>query len=668
LENIRIDDFKNYEFLSGIKYSDDGRYGCFVNHKMDYEENKYSSNLWIYNTEDDNVFKLTSFNNESNFIWYDNSTILFQAIRNDRDKARKEAGDEFTVFYKINIHGGEAIEAFRIPKNVNNIMKVNDNTLIFSSTHQKNKIPLDALDKSKKEEEFKRRNEEKDFEVLEEIPFWSNGEGFVDGNREQLYIYDLNSKKYEPITDEDINVEMFRLNKDKNKIVFIGSRYKGKMDIKNAIYICNLNSKHINKITPDETFIYDYADFLGDDIICTGSDMKGYGLNENVKFYLISLDTNNRKSITPDLDVSLWNSVGSDCRYGASSTKKVDGDYMYFTTTEGYNTYLNRIDKDGDIEKVITGDGSIDGFDALDGKIIFIALRGIKLQELYRYDKDREIQVTHFNDWVLNERNVSIPEKIKFETESGIFIDGWVMKPISYKEDKKYPALLNIHGGPKSTYGEVFYHEMQYWAGLGYFVFFCNPRGSDGRGNEFADIRGKYGTIDYDDIMRFTDYVLKMYPSIDKDRVGVLGGSYGGFMTNWIIGHTDRFKAAASQRSISNWTSKFCTTDIGYYFVDDQIGKTPWQDYNKLWDSSPLKYADKVKTPTLFIHSDEDYRCYIAEGIQMFTALKYHGVESRLCMFRGENHELSRSGKPRHRVRRLKEITEWFNKHLKTTC
>ena len=206
---------------------------------------------------------------------------------------------------------------------------------------------------------------------------------------------------------------------------------------------------------------------------------------------------------------------------------------------------------------------------------------------------------------------------------------------------------------------------MKYWANQGYFVFFCNPRGSCGRGNAFSDIRGKYGTIDYDDIMAFTDAVIEKYPTLDPDSIGVTGGSYGGFMTNWIIGHTDRFKAAVSQRSISNWISKFGTTDIGYFFNADQISATPWSDVDKLWFHSPLRYADKAVTPTLFIHSEEDYRCWLPEGLQMFTALKYHGVEARLVMFRGENHELSRSGKPKHRIRRLEEITTWFDRFLK---
>ena len=207
---------------------------------------------------------------------------------------------------------------------------------------------------------------------------------------------------------------------------------------------------------------------------------------------------------------------------------------------------------------------------------------------------------------------------------------------------------------------------MQLWASEGYFVFFCNPRGGDGRGNEFADIRGKrYGVWDYNDLMEFTDHVLQSYPQIDPARVGMTGGSYGGFMANWIVGHTDRFAAVASQRSIANFISKCLTTDIGYYHNLCAVQSDPWNSPEEIWNRSPLKYADKCTTPTLFIQSDEDYRCWMADALQMFTALRMHGVPTRVCLFHGENHELSRNGKPKHRVRRLKEITRWFDRYLK---
>lgn len=666
MERIKIDDFTRYKFLSGIKHSPDGKYACFTVHGMDIDENKYNSNLWVYSIEDKKHFQLTSFDTERSFIWMDDSkTILFPDVRDSRDKEKRESGEEFTQYYSINIHGGEALKAFRISKSVSAIKVIDENTFVFTASHNIGIADIDCLDDGEREKELKNRKEERDYEVLEEIPYWSNGGGFTSKKRNRLYIYHRDTNKIDAITGEDTDVESFNLNRGRTKAVFVAQNFEGKMALTNDIYVYDICENTIEKLTNLDGWNYEYVNFITDnELIFTASDMKKYGVNENRKFYIYNFGTKQIESITPDFDRSLWSSVGSDCRYGGSQNMQIDGEYLYFATTEVDSTFLNRVDVSGKIERVITNNGSVDGCSVKNGEVLFIGMRGTKLQELYRLG-DVEEQITDFNGWINRQRSVASLEKLSVETEPGVVIDGWVMKPVDFEEDKKYPAILDIHGGPKTVYGEVFVHEMQYWANEGYVVFFCNPRGSDGKGNDFADIRGKYGTIDYDDIMKFTDEVLERYNFIDGDRVGVTGGSYGGYMTNWIIGHTNRFKAAASQRSISNWISKFCTTDIGYYFVDDQNGGTPWSNQEKLWWHSPLKYADKVKTPTLFIHSEEDYRCWLAEGLQMFTALKYHGVEARLCMFRGENHELSRSGKPKHRLRRLREITDWFNKYLK---
>lgn len=666
VERIKIDDFTRYKFLSGIKHSPDGKYACFAVHGMDIDENKYNSNLWVYSIEEKKYFQLTSFDTERSFIWMDDSkTILFPDVRNSKDKEKRESGEEFTQYYSINIHGGEALKAFRISKSVNAIKVIDENTFVFTASHNIGIADIDCLNDGEREKELKKRKEEKDYEVLEEIPYWSNGGGFTSKKRSRLYIYHRDTNKIDAITGENTDVESFNLNRKRTKAVFVAQNFEGKMALTNDIYVYDICENTIEKLTNLDGWNYEYANFITEnELIFTASDMKEYGVNENRKFYIYNFDTKQIKSITPDFDRSLWSSVGSDCRYGGSQNMQIDGEYLYFATTEVDSTFLNRVDVNGRIERVITNNGSVDGCSVKNGEVLFIGMRGTKLQELYKLGNVEE-QITDFNGWINRQRSVASLEKLSVETEPGVVIDGWVMKPVDFEENKKYPAILDIHGGPKTVYGEVFVHEMQYWANEGYVVFFCNPRGSDGKGNEFADIRGKYGTIDYDDIMKFTDAVLEKYSFIDADRVGVTGGSYGGYMTNWIIGHTNRFKAAASQRSISNWISKFCTTDIGYYFVDDQNGGTPWSNQEKLWWHSPLKYADKVKTPTLFIHSEEDYRCWLAEGLQMFTALKYHGVEARLCMFRGENHELSRSGKPKHRLRRLREITNWFDRYLK---
>lgn len=667
MRNIQLDDFTKYNFLSGLGFSPKGDKACFAVSTCNVDKNSYGSNLWVYNTAEDKLYQLTAFNSERSYIWLeDNETIIFQANRDEREKEAVKSGDEFSQFYKINVCGGEATKAFKIDMNVNSIYEINEDLFIFTATHKAGNRKHYELNDEEKKEYLEAKKENKDYEVLDEIPFWSNGSGFTNKLRSGLYKYHVKNNSIEPITDDFTSVMDVEINDEKNSIAFVSSSYKDMAPLNDELYVYDLNSGALTLVASEEKFSYGHVKFMNNDtLLISGSNMKEYGINEDGKFYLINLITHKRTVLTPEYDKSLWNSVGSDCRFGGGKSSVKDGDYIYFITTEKDSSYLNRINIQGEIERVDEVKGSIDCFDVKNGKIMAVAMREQKLQEIYSIKDGSEEQITSFNSWVQEEFKVIKPEMVSVETDKDVIIEGWVLKPTDYELGKKYPAILNIHGGPKTVYGEVFYHEMQLWANMGYFVFFCNPRGSDGRGRKFADIRGKYGTIDYDDLMKFTDAVLDAYKDIDATRVGVTGGSYGGFMTNWIIGHTDRFKAAASQRSISNWISKFCTTDIGYYFVDDQNGATPWSDVDKLWYHSPLKYADKVKTPTLFIHSEEDYRCWLAEGLQMFTALKYHGVEARLCMFRGENHELSRSGKPKHRIRRLTEITNWFESHLK---
>lgn len=665
MQKLNLDDFTRYKFLSGLKYSPNGKKLAFMLHQMDVEENKYLSDIYIYDVEKESITRLTSSNTAKSFTFKDEDLILFADSRDKKDKERREKGEDFTTYYEISLNGGEAVKSLEIPLNVSKLEIIDKDNLMLIGEYNINKPDLQNLSDEEKEKALKKWEEEKDYQVIDEIPFWFNGEGFTNKIRSRLYIYNIKDKKLKPVTDAFTNVSFFRLNEDKTKAVIITNSFIDKMQIKDDLYLYDIKEDTLEKISHHDRFQYGFADFLEDNIIFTGTDMAKYGVNENHRIYLMDKDGNVREISPQGFDLSIGNSVGTDCRFGRSNQIKLDGNYLYFITTEYGNAYLNRMDANGNIEKLIKTKGSVDGFDVFDGKVIFVGFRGLKIQELYKLNEGEEVQISHFNDWLVKEKSLSAPERLTFTTREGITIEGWVIKPVGFEEGKKYPAILDIHGGPKTVYGEIFFHEMQYWANEGYAVFFCNPRGSDGRGDEFADIRGKYGTIDYEDIMKFTDTVLEKCPFIDVERIGVTGGSYGGFMTNWIIGHTNRFKAAASQRSISNWISKFGTTDIGYYFVEDQQAATPWTDVEKLWFHSPMKYADKVKTPTLFIHSDEDFRCWIAEAYQMFTSLKYHGVEARLCIFKGENHELSRSGKPKHRIRRLKEITDWFDKYLK---
>jgi dipeptidyl aminopeptidase/acylaminoacyl peptidase len=204
---------------------------------------------------------------------------------------------------------------------------------------------------------------------------------------------------------------------------------------------------------------------------------------------------------------------------------------------------------------------------------------------------------------------------------------------------------------------------MQVHAANGYGVIMLNPRGGQGYGQEFVKaILGDYGNEDYQDLMLGLDYVLTEYPEIDKNNVYVAGGSYGGFMTNWIVGHTNRFKAAVTQRSISNWISFYGTSDIGSFFVKYQLN-SDLKDIDKLWQLSPLAYADNVDTPLLVLHGEEDLRCPQEQGEQMYTAVKMKGVPTKMVVFPESSHGLSRQGLPNLRMERINEIVNWFSQY-----
>jgi len=662
---ITLEDLLNFKFISSLAISPDGRKLAFVVHEMKKDDNIYNSNIWLYDTVAGSLSQLTSSNRDSSPIWLDDSRLLFVSWRDEKDRKRKENGEPLTPFYEIDVEGGEARKLFELPLYVERIKKLNDNTFLFIAEYDYRLGEFWKLSVEEKEKVLKAVKEEKDYEVLDEIPFWANGVGFTNKKRLRLFRYNIQTQEIAPITDEFSNVEYISDSPDGKTVLYIANFFKDVMKMSNDLFFYDVEKNETTKLTHHDHFMYTLAEFVDGKVIFAGSDMERYGINENPKLYVLDISSQQVKLITPNFDLDIGNSVNSDCRYGRNRIVKMDGKYLYFVSTQWHDAQLFRLDISGNIEQLTFETGSVDGFDVSNGKIFFIGLRNMKLQEIYELVGKQEKQLSQFNEWVQKERYISRPDRFTFNTKDGMTLEGWVMKPFNFELGKKFPTILEIHGGPKTAYGEVFIHEMQLLASEGYVVIYCNPRGSDGRGNEFADIRGRYGTIDYEDIMQFVDEAIRRYDFIDKNKIGVTGGSYGGFMTNWIIGHTDRFKAAVSQRSISNWISKFGTTDIGYFFVEDQQLATPWSDYEKLWWHSPMKYADKVKTPTLFIHSDEDYRCWLVEAIQMFTSLKYHGVESKLVIFKGENHDLSRTGKPLHRLKRLKEIVEWFDKYLK---
>ncbi len=243
-------------------------------------------------------------------------------------------------------------------------------------------------------------------------------------------------------------------------------------------------------------------------------------------------------------------------------------------------------------------------------------------------------------------------------------VDGFLVKPLNWQPGRTYPLVLSIHGGPAGQYGVDWFHEFQVYAAHGWGVFFPNPRGSTGYGRAFQrGIENEWGGKDYIDVMNGLDAVIASNPWIDTTRLGVTGGSYGGYMTNWIVGHTNRFKAAVTLRSISNFISDDGTRDGAYGHAGD-FGGDIFQKYDLYWDRSPLKYVQNVTTPILILHSDNDYRVPIEQGEQWFRALKHYGKTAEIVFFPRENHNLTRTGEPRHLVESLDWQLYWFDKYL----
>ncbi|HNY19774.1 MAG TPA: S9 family peptidase, partial [Flexilinea sp.] len=260
------------------------------------------------------------------------------------------------------------------------------------------------------------------------------------------------------------------------------------------------------------------------------------------------------------------------------------------------------------------------------------------------------------------------PNELEFAGTDGLKIQGWYFRPKDFDPQKNYPAVVEIHGGPQIMWGNSFWHEFQVLCSRGYFVFFCNPRGSAGYGARFQKLRGKGGYTDMADIMKGLDAFLAKEGSVDQSKLCVTGGSYGGFLTAWIVTHTDRFAAAVAQRGVYDELNMFGSGDIPES-VEWYYGGIPREENLKeLWEYSPIAHARNVTTPLLILHSELDYRCPISQAESFFAYLRRNGNRDvNMVRFPREGHSLSRSGEPWHRIERLRRITGWFDHQIKYT-
>lgn len=642
MKRIEIDTFLKFQFLSSPQFSPDGTKIAFTVSRPDLGSNGYLSDLYLYDLETRSVSRITAGGDAKTWAWTPDNTLLFSAARTDAEKRDKENG--ITHLYEIAPSGGEAVCRASVPAVITGIHLLPDGRYLLTIRHDNYK---DTRKKS--------------YEVFDELPFWGNGQGYTNAKRNRYAVYDLKSGDLTYVDDEWTDCSQYSV--FGNLLLYKAYPWKQSvMGIRPGVYLYDLaTGEKVTLIDPDSmrTGVVSLLDEKTAIIAATDDSYKD--TTKYCDFYRMNLADGSMELIHPYESSIGISSVGSDSRFGSGQTFKAVNGEFYYVSTVGDFSHLYKISRDGTVSDPLTEGSSCDSFDLANGHIASMEFCGMQIAELFVDG----VQVTHMNDWLTEEYDVRTPEAFTFTASDGYEIHGWVLKPAGYEEEKSYPGILNIHGGPRTVYSDVYYHEMQMWANRGYFVFFCNPRGSDGRGTDFGNINGLYGTVDYQNLMDFTDEVLKRYPMIDASRLGVAGGSYGGFMTNWIIGHTDRFHAAASQRSISNWVSFEHNSDIGHTFILNNQGGNTRTDVELLWKQSPLQFAPNCKTPTLFIHSDEDYRCYMAEGIAMFSAIKRNGCPAKLCLFHGENHELSRSGKPENRIDRMREIIEWMDTYLR---
>ena len=345
-----------------------------------------------------------------------------------------------------------------------------------------------------------------------------------------------------------------------------------------------------------------------------------------------------------------------------------DGTAIRFSAGIRGNSHLFRVAEGRPVEQVTQGERRLSAFSfsAAGDVMAFTATDAVTPAELYvgAPDGSTEQKVTGFNDGWLSQVTLMPAEELIWSSDDGTEVQGWVVKPVGFTEGGSYPMILKIHGGPHSAYGNTFFPTFHVLSAAGFFVLYTNPRGSSGYGHDFQyATRGEWGIVDREDYLSGVDAAIAAYPQIDSNRLGVSGGSYGGFMTNWLTASTDRFHAAVTSRSISNWESWWGTSDAQGLTEYEFFG-TPWEERDLYRRLSPISYVENVVAPTLIIHSEQDYRTPIGDGEQWFVSLRKLGVPVEMVRYPRSSHGLSRTGEPWLLVDRLERIRSWFVHYL----
>lgn len=632
-------------------------YAFFVETEMIKDDNKYVSSIYRVDlkTKERVLF------GDSGSV---NTQIQLSADKKFLSYLSNNTKDQKVQLFTIPLAGGSAKQLTFEKNGVSNYRWVADSGTVYYQTN----IEIEEEDKEESDKDLPNKK------VFTKLMYKADGAGPLREDRlfqiKKLSVVEM-SAEAELVLEEDRSLRLLYVAKDESYVLYF-DRFDPEDEwiYGGTIFKYDFESKETTILTdeiPGGIFGYSLPSENEDYFLFTGNDF-GYKFVTNNHIYGYDVASETLSNLTPGLDFGVGDSLNGDFQQNTSGPDVwwlEDGKTFLFKTTEHGKITLYRGSISGKYEKVFDHEMHITGLDLIDGGsqavVTYSTLVKPSMVALVDLGSNELTDLYNPNATFMEEYKISEPERFWFKSVKNWDIQGWYVPPVETSE--KHPAVLYIHGGPQVSYGETFFHEMQALAGAGYGVIMLNPRGGSGYGQDFvASILDNYGDEDYQDLMNGTDYVLENYPSIDSDRLYVAGGSYGGFMTNWIVTHNDRFKAAVTQRCISNWVSFYGTSDIGPSFVEFQLGRD-LSKADELWEMSPLAHAENAKTPLLIIHGEEDYRCPQEQAEQMYIAMKKQRVDTRFVTFPQSSHGLSREGLPNLRQERLSEIVTWFENY-----
>jgi dipeptidyl aminopeptidase/acylaminoacyl peptidase len=504
--------------------------------------------------------------------------------------------------------------------------------------------------------------------VARRLDYKHDGQGFVDGRHHHLFVAPVGGGEATQLTSGAWDVAGFDWAPDSQKLVVAGNA-EPDSDLQREVnlYAVDLGGNR-EKLTGGLYLESPTWSPRGDLIAFVAPNGHEAGLVE--RLWIVPSGGGVPRCLTLSLDQGVGDSIITDMRGGHGGVRirwSKDGDRLYFLSSGPGVTNLYSCDLEGNLWPEAGGPRRIYDFDVSSGVFALCASDASSPGELHLITQGAEARMSDLNPW-LRERYVAQPERHQFTAPDGWVIEGWLLKPENFDAGRLHPLVLEIHGGPHGQYGWAFFHEMQILAGMGYLVLYANPRGSDGYGERFRrEVVRDWGGKDYVDLMTAVDQVVERTGAVDTARMGVGGGSYGGYMTNWVIGQTDRFAAAVSMRSISNLVSEYAQHDIVIWGTLE-LGPPPWPDLDELWRRSPIRYVQNIKTPLLLTCGEMDLRCAISQSEELFGAMRLLGKTVEMVRFPEESHDISRSGRPDRRVERLRRIAGWFERFLGTAA